>query len=226
MKDNVGTSGAVPTAIAGFTKGWDAIEPDSSGEATPGTGDAFAWNNMGVTSGDVTYGPVCNDTVDPVTTIALSGASTGSKSTSAVTVSLKATDPGSLASAPTGTVAFKLGAQTQGSVTLSGGKSKYTTKTLPAGTDTLTAVYGGDTGDLGSTSAALKQTVDKATTKTSLVSSPNPAAPARRSSTSPCGPRDRLRQHDALRFAKTRLQSFALLFTSGRSTDACISLDF
>ena len=54
-----------------------------------------AWNNMGRSSGDTTYGPVCYDTVPPVTTAALTGSKSGSVYTSAVTVTLAATDAGS-----------------------------------------------------------------------------------------------------------------------------------
>jgi hypothetical protein len=216
-----------------------------------------AWNNMGVSSGDQTYGPVCYDTVPPATTLALSGtdhggvylstvratlsaadassgvattfyqldgsglvkytgpftvsavghhtlsyyssdvagntesshssafsieAPTEAKLTSSAnpavygeSVTLTATVSPSFGAVATGTVTFKLGAETLESVTLSGGKATFTTKTLPAGADSLTAVYGGSAGDLASTSAALKQTVHKAATTTTLASSLNPA---------------------------------------------------
>lgn len=52
-----------------------------------------AWNNMGETSGDVTYGPIGYDTVPPTTTDTLSGTFNGSVYTTAVKVTLSATDP-------------------------------------------------------------------------------------------------------------------------------------
>jgi hypothetical protein len=54
-----------------------------------------AWNNMGRSSGDTTYGPVCYDTIAPVTAAALAGSKSGSVYTSAVTITLAATDAGS-----------------------------------------------------------------------------------------------------------------------------------
>ena len=47
-----------------------------------------AWDNMGLGSGDNTYGPVCYDTVAPHTTDQLSGTVSGSTFVSAVTVTL------------------------------------------------------------------------------------------------------------------------------------------
>ena len=53
-----------------------------------------AWSNQGSTSGDVTYGPICYDTVPPVTTDILSGTLiSGTTYKSAVTVTLNASDP-------------------------------------------------------------------------------------------------------------------------------------
>jgi Bacterial Ig-like domain (group 3) len=215
------------------------------------------WNNMGVSSGDNTYGPVCYDTVAPATTLTLSGTKTGAVYSTPVKSTLSAADASSgvastlysvdggaavkytgpfavsavgahtvsyhsidvagnvepshsaafkiesptatkLASSlnpavhgqsvtftatvspsfgavATGTVTLKVGTSTLGTGTLSGGKATFTTKTLPAGADAITAVYGGSASDLTSTSAALTQTVKKATTTTALTSSLNPA---------------------------------------------------
>ncbi len=59
------------------------------------TAHVRAWSNQGSTSGDVTYGPVCYDTLVPVTTASLSGALIGGTTyKSAVTVTLTASDPG------------------------------------------------------------------------------------------------------------------------------------
>jgi subtilase family serine protease len=51
-----------------------------------------AWDNQGTTSGDVTYGPICYDTIAPVTTATLSGTKSGTGYTGPVTVTLKASD--------------------------------------------------------------------------------------------------------------------------------------
>ncbi len=76
---------------------------------------------------------------------------------------------------PTGTVTFKNGSKSLGSASLSGGVAKITTSTLPAGTLSITASYGGDAANAKSTSPALKQVVDTATSTTTIVSSVNPS---------------------------------------------------
>lgn len=59
------------------------------------TAHVRAWSNQGSTSGDVTYGPVCYDTIAPVTSASLSGTLlSGSTYKSAVQVKLSATDSG------------------------------------------------------------------------------------------------------------------------------------
>jgi large repetitive protein len=58
---------------------------------------------------------------------------------------------------------------------LSGGSASYTTSTLPAGTNYIKAVYGGDLNFGGSTSNTVSQVVNKATTTTTLASSQNPS---------------------------------------------------
>jgi hypothetical protein len=79
-------------------------------------------------------------------------------------------------SAATGTVTFKDGSTTLGTGTVSSGKATFSTSTLIAGSHSITAVYGGDTNYNTSTSSALTQTVNKATTTVTLTSSSNPSA--------------------------------------------------
>ena len=76
---------------------------------------------------------------------------------------------------PTGTVTFSDGNSTLGAVVLSGGQAALTTSSLGAGSHSIVASYGGDTGDLASTSAPLMQSVRLASTTTSVTSSLNPA---------------------------------------------------
>jgi hypothetical protein len=83
------------------------------------TAHVQAWNNMGKTSGDVTYGPICYDTIAPVTVASLSGTLSGSVYTSAVRVTLSATDSGSGVKATYARVDSGLWAVYSGPITLS-----------------------------------------------------------------------------------------------------------
>ena len=77
---------------------------------------------------------------------------------------------------PTGTVQFKDGTNNLGSaITLSGGEATYSTSSLSLGSHLVTAVYNGDANFTPSTSSALTQTVNQASTSTSIGSSANPS---------------------------------------------------
>jgi hypothetical protein len=78
-------------------------------------------------------------------------------------------------STATGTMTVKDGPTTLGTCALSSGSCSYATSTLRAGSHSLTALYGGNGNYAGSTSSTLTQTVNKAATATSLVSSLNPS---------------------------------------------------
>jgi hypothetical protein len=58
---------------------------------------------------------------------------------------------------------------------LSGGSTTFTTSALSVGSNSITAVYGGDSNLVGNTSKAVKQVVNKATTTTALASAQNPS---------------------------------------------------
>jgi uncharacterized repeat protein (TIGR03803 family) len=79
--------------------------------------------------------------------------------------------------APTGTVVFTWAGYTVGSATLnSSGIATLTKSNLNADLYPLTAVYKGDTNNLGSTSAVLNQTVLQTTSAATISSSLNPSA--------------------------------------------------
>lgn len=79
-------------------------------------------------------------------------------------------------SQPTGIVTFKDGGSTLGTATLDGaGTANFATAALGAGSHAITAAYGGDGVFGGNTSAVLTQTVNLATTTTTLASSKNPS---------------------------------------------------
>lgn len=83
-----------------------------------------------------------------------------------------------IGSAPTGTVTYKRGSTTLGTKTLNGvGLADFTTTSLPVGSSSLTAVYGGDTQTQPSTSSAWTITVAKAATTVTLVPSKTTALP-------------------------------------------------
>ena len=96
-----------------------------------------------------------------------------------ITATVRAAPPG--AGTPTGSVTFKEGALVLGTGTLTLSIATeiatVTTKALPVGSDTITAVYNSDTNfraAVGSDSAAPEQ-VHKAATTTSFVTSANPS---------------------------------------------------
>ncbi len=72
-------------------------------------------------------------------------------------------------------VSFMEGQTVLGTGTLSGGSASFTDSALKRGTNSITAVYAGDSNFAGSTSKAVKQVVSKATTATTLTSSLNPS---------------------------------------------------
>jgi hypothetical protein len=83
--------------------------------------------------------------------------------------------PQSGSGTPTGTVTFENGTTVLGNVALTGGSATFGTITLPQGSDSITAVYGGSSTFSGSTSSPLTQNVQAVTTTTVTSSSPNPS---------------------------------------------------
>ena len=67
------------------------------------------------------------------------------------------------------------GTTTLGTGTLSGGTATFSTSSLAVGSHSITASYGGDTNDAGSSSGAVSQTVNPDATTTSVSSSANPS---------------------------------------------------
>jgi Bacterial Ig-like domain (group 3)/Beta-propeller repeat len=122
-----------------------------------------------------TSAPV-NQVVRVTTTTTLS--SSPNPSTYGQAVTFTATVTSSLGAPPPDgeTVSFMKGTTVLGTGPLSGGSASFKTSTLPAGTDAIKAVYGGDSNLPGSTSKAVSQVVSKATTTTTLTSSLNPSS--------------------------------------------------
>jgi hypothetical protein len=115
--------------------------------------------------------------VSALTSTALTSSLTPSIAGTPVTLTAVVTGTGGI---PTGTVTFLSGvgsgAATLGVGTLNAkGIAVIATSSLAVGQDTLTAVYAGDVKDNGSTSPALTQTVQIATSSTTLASTANPS---------------------------------------------------
>jgi probable HAF family extracellular repeat protein len=72
-------------------------------------------------------------------------------------------------------VTFKQGSTVLGTGMLTSGTAAISTSTLGVGTKMVTAVYGGDSNFVGSTSKTVSQVVSKATTTTSVACSLNPS---------------------------------------------------
>ncbi len=86
-----------------------------------------------------------------------------------LTASIAAVSPGN--GMPAGTVNFMDGSTLLGTGALSFGTAMLTTTTIPAGSNSITAVYTGNADYTASTSGALSQTVNKAATTTKLTKS-------------------------------------------------------
>src|SRR5205823_4188212 len=90
-----------------------------------------------------------------------------------LTATVSAVAPG--AGTPTGAVTFRDGSTSLGTATLATGRATFTTAALTVGSHAITVVYAGDANSNGSTSAALTQTVNLASSTTTVTSSLNPA---------------------------------------------------
>jgi hypothetical protein len=173
--DNVG-HGFLRAANGSITS-FDA--PGAGTGSYQGTG-IFAINAAGTIAG--TYldtNSVLHGFVGTVAPAATTATLTASQSASVFNepASFTATVSSSSGTPPNGESVFFTNGLTQlGSATLSGGSASFTTTALPVGTDSVTASYTGDSNFAGSTSAAVSQTVGKATSFTALTSSPNPSA--------------------------------------------------
>ena len=161
---NVNSSGVATFSTAALPAGADSLTAVYSGNA------AFATS----TSSAIT------ETITALTstTTALTGAP--NPATAGQSVTLTATVSPAPTGSTLGTVSFYNGATllSSGNVN-SSGVATFSTATLPAGADSLTAVYSGNAGFATSTSSAVTETITaltSTTTTTTLTASPNPSA--------------------------------------------------
>ena len=105
----------------------------------------------------------------PASTTTLQASPTSANTGQSVTLTATVTSQ-SGTNTPTGTVTFYNGSTSLGTATLSStGTATFSTTTLPAGSDSITASYGGDSNDAGSTSTPVTVTITSAVVPTNTV---------------------------------------------------------
>lgn len=108
----------------------------------------------------------------PTTTTSLASSANPTVYGQATTLSSSVT-ASSGSGTPTGSVTFDDGSNALGTASLSGAQAGLTVSSLNVGTHSITAAYGGDSNFLASTSSALSQVVNQASTATAFTSSAN-----------------------------------------------------
>jgi len=184
----VAGEGGTPTGSVTFFDGANAMGSsvlDGTGTAVfPVTGLAVGDRQItAVYGGDTTFAPstsaVLTQKVDKAsTTVALTSSLNPSTAGQNVTFTAKVAAVAPGAGVPGGTVEFRDGATSLGTVTLVGGEATVETSALTAGTHPITAVYSGSSSFTGSTSTSLDQVVmpvPLTPTATVLASSLNPS---------------------------------------------------
>jgi hypothetical protein len=159
---NVNSSGAASLPITSLSAGAHSLTAEYSGNPV------FAGSTSSVLTETIT-------TLTGTTTTLVAAPSPASAGES---VTLTATVSPTPTGSPLGTVSFYNGATLLGSGVLnSSGVATFSTTSLPAGSDTLTAVYSGNTAFASSTSSVLTETITTLTgTTTTLVAAPSPAS--------------------------------------------------
>jgi hypothetical protein len=177
-----GQYGGTPTGSVTFNDGKTALKTVSlSKGAASFTTTALSVGSHSITAvytGDSNFAGSTSDAVSQVvgkasSTTALDSSKNPSVFGQPVTFTAKVS--GLYGGTATGTVTFNHGSTKLGSVTLSKGAASLTTGALAVGSSSISAVYGGDSNFAGSTSGAVTQAVDKASTMTALTSSVNPS---------------------------------------------------
>jgi len=179
----VTSSAGVPAGTVTFKNGGAALGT----VALNGSGVASFAASLGVGTHSVTAVYSGNGNFKTSTSAAVSQVVDKAATTSTVTstvnpssyhqfVTLNAHVVGAFGGQVFGTVTFKSGTVVLGTGLLNAtGIATFSTNTLTVAAHSITAVYAGNGNYLASTSPVLTQTVNKATTKTNLVSSLNPS---------------------------------------------------
>jgi hypothetical protein len=143
-------SNVVPKDLIGIAAGFPATAVDLNNDGKP---DLVAGNVVLLNL----YGSAPTSLASSTTSLTASASaiSIGTSVTFTATVAAETAGTGT----PSGTVTFMDGSTVLGSATLSSGTATYSANTLAAGTHVISALYGGDTNFIGSTSAAVTVTV-------------------------------------------------------------------
>ncbi|MGA9587365.1 MAG: FG-GAP-like repeat-containing protein [Terracidiphilus sp.] len=150
---NIGTTSApniIPKDLLNLELSGPAVAASLSGGTMPDilVGNTILLNEYGA----AVTGPAASST-------SLSASPTSITAGQSVTLTATVTGPSGNTTSPTGTVTFEDGTTTLGTGTLTAGVATDATTSLPIGSDSITAVYSGDTNFSGSTSSAVTVTV-------------------------------------------------------------------
>src|SRR6267378_742288 len=155
-------SGTVTFSDGGTNLGTGTL--DTSGKATFATSTLSAGSRSltATYGGNSTFGgsastPLAYAVTKANTSTSVSSNNSASAYGQAVTFTATVSPP-----AATGTVQFFDGGTSVGTAILSGGRASVSTSSLAVGSHSITATYGGDANDTGSTSSPLTQTVNPA----------------------------------------------------------------
>jgi hypothetical protein len=156
FQQSVITSSASYTGVLGHTYAFYSIATDAAG------------NVEAAKTAPDTSTTIVSQLTPLSTTTSLTASSSSVASGGSVTLTATVTPSGSMTT-PTGTITFMNGMMGLGVVSLDAtGKASLTTTSLPVGTDSLTASYGGDSNYAGSVSTAVPVAVGMPTVQVSL----------------------------------------------------------
>lgn len=182
-----------PTGTVQFQANGNAIGPPVSLAASGGVSGIASYTTSALPAGSAyaISGVYSGDTYNSGSTGTLSGGYTVNKDNTNVSTPTSSSPTSTLgqtvtisaivsaatggASAPTGTVTFSDGTFNATAPVTSGGLASISTSALTVGSHSLKATYNGDSNFNTATSAALTQTVSRATPTVALTSSPNPS---------------------------------------------------
>jgi hypothetical protein len=169
-------TGTVALADSGNTIATASVGANGAASFTTSTLAVGAHSLTAIYSGDANYttstSAVVSQRVLPNTLAVVQSSANPSIAGSSVTFTVTVTG----ATTPSGSITLKDGSATLAGLVLnSSGIATYATTALAVGTHTITAIYGGDANNAGTTSAPLGQVVNLATTTTSVTAGANPA---------------------------------------------------